>query len=99
MHRLVSSLRPDHPDILASAHNLATDLYALGDYRRARDLDEDTLRRRRRLFGDNHRDTQASADNLAIDIAALANSDSAESISAPQSRHATKPGNDLSAFR
>jgi tetratricopeptide (TPR) repeat protein len=33
----------DHPDTLAKAINLALDLHALGEYERARILDEDTL--------------------------------------------------------
>jgi hypothetical protein len=36
-----------HPDTLNSAHNLAMDLRMLGDARAARDLDQDTLERRR----------------------------------------------------
>jgi Tetratricopeptide repeat len=34
----------------------------------ARDLDQDTLDRRRRLLGQNHPDTLASASELAIDL-------------------------------
>ena len=39
-------LGEDHPDTLTSASNLAADLRELGDYQRARTLDEDTLARR-----------------------------------------------------
>ena len=62
-------LGDDHPDTLASANNLATDLRALGEYQQARDLDEDTLARRRRVLGDDHPDTLASANNLAATCA------------------------------
>ena len=37
----------------------------------ARDLDHDTLARRRRILGHDHPDTLHSADNLAIDLRAL----------------------------
>ena len=61
-------LGDDHPDTLASARNLAADLRALGEHQAARELDEDTLARRRRVLGDDHPDTLASANNLAIDL-------------------------------
>ena len=61
----------DHPDTLNSAHNLAIDLRMLGDARAARDLDQDTLDRRRRVLGHNHPDTLKSASNLAADLHAL----------------------------
>ena len=37
----------------------------------ARDLDQDTLDRRRRILGHDHPDTLNSAHNLAIDLRAL----------------------------
>lgn len=60
-------LGENHPDTLASAHNLAADLRILGQAELARDMDQDTLNRRRRLLGENHPDTLASAHNLAAD--------------------------------
>jgi hypothetical protein len=36
----------------------------LGDLQAARDLDQDTLDRRRRVLGDDHPDTLSSANNL-----------------------------------
>ncbi|MEU4517378.1 tetratricopeptide repeat protein, partial [Amycolatopsis sp. NPDC024027] len=48
-------------DTLISAHNLAADLWALGEYQRARELNEDTLPRCKRVLGDNHSDTLNSA--------------------------------------
>jgi hypothetical protein len=64
-------LGEDHPSTLASASNLAVDLRALGETQAARDLDEDTLARRRRVLGEGHPDTLTSASNLAVDLRAL----------------------------
>ena len=64
-------LGEDHPDILTSANNLALDLWALGEYQRARHLHEDTLTRRRRVLGEDHPETLTSASNLALDLRAL----------------------------
>jgi len=44
-------LADDHPETLRSANNLALDLRALGEYQAARELDEDTEARRKRLRG------------------------------------------------
>ena len=64
-------LGEDHPDTLTSASNLAVDLRNLGEYQAARELDEDTLARRRRVLGEDHSQTLRSADNLARDLRAL----------------------------
>jgi Tetratricopeptide repeat len=61
-------LGDDHPDTLASATNLANNLRELGEYQAARELDEDTLARRRRVLGDDHPSTLNSATNLAEDL-------------------------------
>jgi tetratricopeptide (TPR) repeat protein len=58
----------DHPDTLTSATNLALNLWWLGEYQRARDLDQDTLTRRRRILGEDHPDTLTSASQLASDL-------------------------------
>ena len=47
------------------------DLANLGEHQAARDLDEDTLARRRRVLGADHPDTLRSASNLAADLRAL----------------------------
>jgi hypothetical protein len=47
---------------------VARDLYALGEVQAARDLDRDTLDRRRRVLGENHPDTLASANSLTRDL-------------------------------
>ena len=59
------------PTHCVSAHNLAMDLYELGEVQAARELDEDTLARRRRVLGDDHPDTLNSATSLAADLRAL----------------------------
>ena len=64
-------LGEDHPDTLLSARNLAADLRNLGEYQAARELDEDTLARRRRVLGEDHPDTVLSAGNFAADLGAL----------------------------
>jgi Tetratricopeptide repeat/Domain of unknown function (DUF4062)/NB-ARC domain len=61
-----SRLGDDHPDTLASAHNLAADLRVLGQYELARQLGEDTLIRRRRVLGADHPDTLDSATYLVV---------------------------------
>ncbi|MDQ4091965.1 MAG: tetratricopeptide repeat protein [Actinomycetota bacterium] len=43
---------------------LATNLRALGEHKQARQLDEDTLTRYRRVLGDNHPNTLRLATNL-----------------------------------
>jgi hypothetical protein len=64
-------LGDDHPDTLTSASWLAAELRELGEYQQARELDEDTVARRRRVLGDDHPDTLTSAANLATDLRAL----------------------------
>ena len=60
---------------MSSAHNLAADLRALGELQAARDLDQDTLDRKRRILGEAHPETLSSAHNLAADLRALAEAD------------------------
>jgi hypothetical protein len=47
------------------------DLRMLGEARAARDLDQDTLERRRHVLGPDHPDTLSSAHNLALDLPAM----------------------------
>jgi len=61
----------DYPDTLTSASKLALNLWWLGEYPRARTLDEDTLTRRRRILGEDHPDTLTSASQLANDLVGL----------------------------
>jgi tetratricopeptide (TPR) repeat protein len=69
-HRL-DQLGPDDPATLAAARTVATILQGIGRSGEARDLDEDTLTRSRRVLGEDHRDTLQSASNLAADLRAL----------------------------
>jgi len=68
-------LGEDHPDTLALAGNLAIDLRNLSGYQAARELDEDTLARCRRVLGEDHPYTLDAASNLAADLRALGEAD------------------------
>jgi hypothetical protein len=59
---------------LTISSSLAEDLRLLGKVQAARDLDQDTLDRRRRVLGKDHPDTLRSASNLADDLSALGES-------------------------
>jgi hypothetical protein len=61
---------PDDARTLSAASIVATALGDMGRYDRARELDEDTLARYRRVLGEDHPDTLASASNLAIRLRA-----------------------------
>ncbi len=50
-------LGEDHPDTLTSASQLGLLLWYLGDYRQARQLQDDTFTRSRRILGEDHPDT------------------------------------------
>jgi tetratricopeptide (TPR) repeat protein len=71
---------PDDRDTLAAANQLATAYLYLGDPQRARELDEDSLARRRRLHGDDHPGTLTSASNLANALGALGELESARDL-------------------
>ncbi len=55
-----------HPGTVTSASNLAAIVGHPGEHQAARELDEDTLARRRRVLGEDHPDTLTSAHGLAI---------------------------------
>lgn len=59
-------LGDEHPDTLACLSNLATTLYAKGNWNGALDLQKMTLAIRRRVLGDEHPDTLTSMNNLAV---------------------------------
>ena len=61
-------LGDDHGDTLAVAYYLAWALRDVARYAEARQLDEDTLARRRRVHGDDYPDTLNSAGALAVDL-------------------------------
>ena len=54
--------------MLEVAHYLGWALRATGRYTEARDLDQDTLDRQRRILGEDHPSTLATANNLAINL-------------------------------
>jgi hypothetical protein len=56
---------------LHCATELATSLRKLGDVQAARDLDQATLGRYRRVLGEHHPDTSRSARHLADDRCVL----------------------------
>ncbi|WBB64270.1 FxSxx-COOH system tetratricopeptide repeat protein [Streptomyces sp. WMMC500] len=64
-------LGPDHPDILASRHNLANALRRLGRHREAADLHQQNLTDRERIQGPDHPDTLSGRNSLASALDAL----------------------------
>jgi serine/threonine protein kinase/tetratricopeptide (TPR) repeat protein len=64
-------LGPDHPDTLASMHNLARNYAALGRFAEALQLREETLARRKATLGPDHPDTLRSMNGLASSYADL----------------------------
>jgi len=70
-------LGADHPDTLRASTRLAVALRTMRRYQEARELNEDTLARRRRLWGDDDPDTLISAGNLAGDLRGLGKVDAA----------------------
>jgi hypothetical protein len=62
----LGELGPDDPGTLSAAATVAVVLRALGRYGQARELDEDTLARRRRVLGEDHPSTKDSANGLAL---------------------------------
>ena len=63
-----------------SATGLAIDLRALGEHQAARELDEDTLARNRRVLGEDHPSTLTTATNLAVDLRALSDHQTAREL-------------------
>ncbi|MFE0357738.1 FxSxx-COOH system tetratricopeptide repeat protein [Streptomyces nigra] len=64
-------LGPDHPDTLNSGYNLASNLFELGEYAQAKEVDQDVWERRCRVLGMDHPDTIRSAHQLAADLCDL----------------------------
>ena len=71
---------PNDSDTLAAASTLATAWRDMGRYGDARQLDQDTLTRHRRLHGEDHPDTLSSADRLARDLHNLGDSQAARDL-------------------
>jgi hypothetical protein len=78
--RYLARLGVDHPVTLNSANNLAIFMRALGQHEQARDLDQDTLERKRRVLGDDHPDTLGAANNLANDLRNLGQHEQARDL-------------------
>jgi tetratricopeptide (TPR) repeat protein len=73
-------LDPDDAELFNTATGLAIILREVGEYERARALDEDTLTHRRRVLGAAHRDTLVSACNLALDLHGLGEHERARAL-------------------
>jgi tetratricopeptide (TPR) repeat protein len=71
---------PDDPYVLLAANNLAEIHRHLGRFELARQLDEDTLARRRRVLGPDDVHTLHSASNLATDLRQLGHLERARSL-------------------
>jgi hypothetical protein len=72
--------------------NLASYLRELGQVAAARTLNEDTLKRCRRVLGPDHPDTLGTANNLALDLYALGQIEAAgrsPNIDTPTTRQAS----------
>jgi Tetratricopeptide repeat/Domain of unknown function (DUF4062)/NB-ARC domain len=61
----------DHAATHSAANNLARNVSGLGEYAIAREMNNDTFNRRRRILGEDHPDTLTSASNLAADLSNL----------------------------
>jgi hypothetical protein len=85
-HHLYTTWRhdpgPDDRHTLSAANSLAVALRDLGRYTHARDLDQDSLIREKRLRGDDHPNTLTSASNLAIDLYGLGEVQAARELDA-----------------
>ena len=75
----VPSTKSSSPS-LNSAHNLAITLRKLGDVQAARDLDQDTVDRLRRVMGHDHHLTLRSAAILAADLRELGDLEAARDL-------------------
>ncbi|MFF3690895.1 FxSxx-COOH system tetratricopeptide repeat protein [Streptomyces sp. NPDC002187] len=73
-------LGPDHEQTLHTAQGLARAYSATQNYEQARELDQDTLERRRRVLGEDHRDTLRTATALAGRLAALGEVEAAREL-------------------
>jgi hypothetical protein len=73
-------LGPEDASTLWAANDLAQAMRNMGHHDQARDLDEDTLARRRRALGDDHPHTLASANNLANDLHILGQTQTAREL-------------------
>jgi tetratricopeptide (TPR) repeat protein len=68
--RCAQVLGEEHPDTLASKHNLSMSLHGLGEFDEARRLGEQVLASLRRRLGADHPRTLLAMNNLALTLAA-----------------------------
>ncbi|MFI5876394.1 FxSxx-COOH system tetratricopeptide repeat protein [Streptomyces sp. NPDC051445] len=80
-------LGPDHPDTLHTGYNLASNLFELGEYAQAREVDQDVWDRRCRVLGMDHQDTIRSAHQLAADLCDLGDFAGARALDEEGWRH------------
>jgi hypothetical protein len=80
--RFRQALGEKHPNTLATAVNLANDLFAQGDSAAAHALDEQTLEQVREQLGETHPTTLVLRVNLAIDLRALGRREEAQVLHA-----------------
>ncbi|MFF0304752.1 FxSxx-COOH system tetratricopeptide repeat protein [Streptomyces sp. NPDC004562] len=80
-------LGPDHPDTLHSGYNLASNLFELGEYAQAREVDQDVWHRRCSVLGMDHPDTIRSAHQLAADLCDLGDFAGARALDEEGWRH------------
>ncbi len=73
-------LGDDHEHTLEIAQYLGWAFRVMGRYRQARDLDQDTLERKRRTMGENHPSALTAADNLAIVLRQLGEAPAARDL-------------------
>ena len=71
---------PDDDHALWMANNLAETWRTFARYQQARELDEDTLNRRRRVLGPDHSNTLTSANKLALDLHVLGEVEAAREL-------------------
>ncbi|PVG00686.1 hypothetical protein CPB86DRAFT_729099, partial [Serendipita vermifera] len=71
VNRKMKILGPEHPDTLASMNSLAWSYKRLGEYRKSRELNEETLALRKKTLGPKHPGTLSSMSNLALDYSNL----------------------------
>ncbi|MET7380408.1 FxSxx-COOH system tetratricopeptide repeat protein [Streptomyces sp. NPDC005526] len=79
-HTWTEQLGPDHEHTLWAANYLARAYDDTQDHSRARDLDADTLARRRRVLGEDHPNTLLTASNLAVRLAAVGEVEQARAL-------------------
>ncbi|CAG8592889.1 14986_t:CDS:2, partial [Acaulospora colombiana] len=76
----IKALGQDNPRTLSSMNDLALSYSNLGEYQKAREMDEDILARRKSVLGPEHSDTLTSMNNLALDYINLLQYEDAQKL-------------------